>query len=346
MHIKGKRVLKNGVTAGYVKQRDGSWKWRFLSGPNKKKKRRQRGAGKCEGNIKIIRAHGSYTEGRTFILPSGCNYITLSASGKSTPRNIFLINLITNLYREGKYLFKNEDKSLEFSEAGIAIQHLLSTIYSGVNESIEIEIKNHVGDGIKKFNDINISFLGDGCDPTGNGKLTEQDMCGIDCISGNEMTSYKPIYHRTPMLLSQIINFEGNTAYDRYIFFACRPYSVPEFTGIPRMQRQISINRQNMEFEHNFIKKTKQKNKRNRARARTRGQILEPSRINLGEGGFGAELPLRERNIESFVEKQIRNSPKLRRNSEMREAEKKKRNDEFLTGFKGFKGLFKRKKKK
>lgn len=38
MHIKGKRVLKNGVTAGYVKQRDGSWKWRFLSGPNKKKK--------------------------------------------------------------------------------------------------------------------------------------------------------------------------------------------------------------------------------------------------------------------------------------------------------------------
>lgn len=38
MQIKGKRVLKNGVTAGYVKQRDGSWKWRFLSGPNKKKK--------------------------------------------------------------------------------------------------------------------------------------------------------------------------------------------------------------------------------------------------------------------------------------------------------------------
>lgn len=179
-----------------------------------------------------------------------------------------MINLITNLYREGKYLFKNEDKSLEFSEAGIAIQHLLSTIYSGVNESIEIEIKNHIGDGIKEFNDINISFLGDGCDPTGNGKLTEQDMCGIDCISGSEMNSYKPIYHQMPILLSEIINLEGNTVEDRYIFFACRPYSSPEFTGIPRMQRQISINRQIMLFEPNFIEKTKFQNKRNRVRAR------------------------------------------------------------------------------
>jgi len=33
MHqIKGKRVLKNGALAGYVKQRDGSWKWQFLKG--------------------------------------------------------------------------------------------------------------------------------------------------------------------------------------------------------------------------------------------------------------------------------------------------------------------------
>jgi hypothetical protein len=30
--IKGKRVLKNGALAGYVKQRDGSWKWTFLKG--------------------------------------------------------------------------------------------------------------------------------------------------------------------------------------------------------------------------------------------------------------------------------------------------------------------------
>ena len=39
MRVKGKRVLKNGVTAGYVKQEDGSWKWRFLSGPKKSRKR-------------------------------------------------------------------------------------------------------------------------------------------------------------------------------------------------------------------------------------------------------------------------------------------------------------------
>ena len=28
--VKGKRVLKNGTVAGYVRQRDGSYKWRFL----------------------------------------------------------------------------------------------------------------------------------------------------------------------------------------------------------------------------------------------------------------------------------------------------------------------------
>ena len=30
MQVKGRRVLKNGAVAGYVKQRDGTWKWRFL----------------------------------------------------------------------------------------------------------------------------------------------------------------------------------------------------------------------------------------------------------------------------------------------------------------------------
>ena len=37
MKVKGKRVLKNGVLAGYVRQKDGTWKWRFLKGPSKKK---------------------------------------------------------------------------------------------------------------------------------------------------------------------------------------------------------------------------------------------------------------------------------------------------------------------
>lgn len=35
MKIKGVRILKNGVKAGYVKQKDGKWKFRFL----KKKKK-------------------------------------------------------------------------------------------------------------------------------------------------------------------------------------------------------------------------------------------------------------------------------------------------------------------
>lgn len=71
------------------------------------------------------------------------------------------------------------------------------------------------------------------------------------------------------------------------------------------------------------------------------GQTLEPSRINLGDGGFGDELPLRDRNIERFMKKQIRNSPKLRRNREMREAKKK---EEMKKSFKAFKGILKKKK--
>ena len=30
MEVKNKRILKNGTLAGYVKQKDGSWKWTFL----------------------------------------------------------------------------------------------------------------------------------------------------------------------------------------------------------------------------------------------------------------------------------------------------------------------------
>jgi hypothetical protein len=38
--VKGKRILKNGVTAGYVKQKDGSWRFRFLKGAAKKESKR------------------------------------------------------------------------------------------------------------------------------------------------------------------------------------------------------------------------------------------------------------------------------------------------------------------
>ena len=37
MKIKNKRILKNGVSAGYVLQKDGTWKWQFLNRFVKKK---------------------------------------------------------------------------------------------------------------------------------------------------------------------------------------------------------------------------------------------------------------------------------------------------------------------
>ena len=36
MNIKGKRILKNGKIGGYVKQKDGSWKWKILEEKNNK----------------------------------------------------------------------------------------------------------------------------------------------------------------------------------------------------------------------------------------------------------------------------------------------------------------------
>lgn len=42
MKIKGKRILKNGVTAGYVKQKDGSWRFRFLKGAGRQEKKGRR----------------------------------------------------------------------------------------------------------------------------------------------------------------------------------------------------------------------------------------------------------------------------------------------------------------
>ena len=42
MQIKGKRRLKNGVLAGYVKQSDGTWRFRFIGGGKKKNKKIKR----------------------------------------------------------------------------------------------------------------------------------------------------------------------------------------------------------------------------------------------------------------------------------------------------------------
>ena len=53
MKVKGKRILKNGVIAGYVYYKnDKKWKWRFLKGP--KKRNKQKGGGKVT-NANILK---------------------------------------------------------------------------------------------------------------------------------------------------------------------------------------------------------------------------------------------------------------------------------------------------
>lgn len=71
MKIKGKRVLKNGTTAGYIKQKDGSWKWRFITGPRKKK---QLGGYKVGDIIEYTSHDGYHSRGKIIqISPDGNN---------------------------------------------------------------------------------------------------------------------------------------------------------------------------------------------------------------------------------------------------------------------------------
>jgi len=70
MKIRGKRILKNGTTAGYIKQKDGSWKWRFITGPRK----RQSGGHK-KGEIIEYRSGDGYFSRGKIIEISGQNNV-------------------------------------------------------------------------------------------------------------------------------------------------------------------------------------------------------------------------------------------------------------------------------
>ena len=153
MRVKGKRVLKNGVTAGYVRQEDGSWKWRFLSGP---KKSRKRGGVKNNNNIKPINIRpnniplaGVNTSGLQHIAPGHSVVSNLQNQRRNTRRNKYIhtnkislpiantsglqrrangLSVISNIQNHGVNAERNNQRANAPTNARRNNQHQIETI--------------------------------------------------------------------------------------------------------------------------------------------------------------------------------------------------------------------------
>ena len=95
--IKGKRVLKNGAIGAYVKQKDGSWKWRFI-GRTKKK-----GGGGKKGE-ELMRTNESYHQPRESIGTNNSSLLNqfeqlLKAKSKSGFANVKYKTLLDEFER-------------------------------------------------------------------------------------------------------------------------------------------------------------------------------------------------------------------------------------------------------
>lgn len=87
--VKGKRVLKNGAVAGYVLQRDGSYKWRIISGPKKggmKKGNNNKSLNKGKNKLKVFKF---YKEGELTGHLHTRNVYFNSKTNKSNPAIVY-----------------------------------------------------------------------------------------------------------------------------------------------------------------------------------------------------------------------------------------------------------------
>ena len=217
MQIKGKRRLKNGVLAGYVKQQDGTWRFRFIGGGKKKKliknkfKKQKGGAPCCPGVTKIIHAHG--TNIGEFILPEGISFITITNVGIECPDKKIIEDKLINLYKSGNTIFEDNDKDPVFmTKAGEELEKEINHEFSP--DGFQFNFKNHVGDGKTKFNDMKFYFRGCMSSP-----------CRMICIPSEKSCmpfTFLPITNE--ISLSELIKKQGNTENDTYIIYACRSF--------------------------------------------------------------------------------------------------------------------------
>ena len=228
MRIKGKRRLKNGVLAGYVKQEDGSWRFRFIGGgkkknkknkkskkkSNKKKYKKQKGGAPCcPGDTKIVKAHGTLF--KQFILPVGSSFITLTNTGDPCPYYSRLDDEIMRFFKNGHKLFL--PNSTIKTKEGENFQDYLNMFKPIFN------FKNHIGDGKTLFNDMLLNFEEDCTD----------DSCTISCVNGP--IKCKPVTNESGMiLLSQLIKQQGN---GKYVIIACR--DVFSRSSLPEKIREL-----------------------------------------------------------------------------------------------------------
>ena len=170
-------------------------------------------------HTRYIKGHG-VMNGKMFDIPSGVRIITLSELGTCPilDRTHGSEQLITDLYKSGKYLFQNEDASDALSEEGQQIERYLSRfMIKKTDEEVQQAraiIKNHIGP--MKVNDIELSLTGKGCSPI---------LCSIDCFGKDKPT----ILNMTPMW--QIQDIDRKVVNDSNIPFTLQQYIFKEGPG-------------------------------------------------------------------------------------------------------------------
>jgi len=147
---------------------------------------------------KLVKGHGSITGGQTFILPEGCNVITLTDADLSI-HALSVYDAIIKFYLSKNYeLFENNNRSYKKLESCKKLEDALNLFTKIIPGNTDIfNIRNHVGP--LKINEMRFNFTEEPCN-IGN--------CSIDL--------YNPIYKvlapiRENVRLNWLINRKQNT---------------------------------------------------------------------------------------------------------------------------------------
>jgi len=182
----------------------------------------------CDGQTKIVKAHGAMTP-IPFFIPEGVNVITLTVLGQSILRSSEIDKSLNHLYNSGRTLFKNNDTSTEKTRTATDMEQLWNSQAIASGKDYRFYFKNHVGP--QKINNMTLCFTGVGCN---------EDTCSIDCYNEGHLTKSSCDPRKRGMdslTLEELIQREGSGT---YIIRSCRYLSGSLPEASVKFMRQIS----------------------------------------------------------------------------------------------------------
>ena len=143
MKIKGRKVFKNGAIGAYVKQKDGSWKWRIIGGNGKKK---QRG-----GNITYVNKNSNQLDSNQYVLFKEDNIPILIGKNKTKndPMNFEPLNV--NGVSEGFIYQKNGNSFIPLMDNGNYVVVRPSGIISYISRKTKARNYKGFGEAITEY---------------------------------------------------------------------------------------------------------------------------------------------------------------------------------------------------